>query len=323
MRGDPWAVSVHRSLLFYCPRLSQPPLLLHPSILRFTEHYTGACSGRFEPGGQRWSKGFRAGRTVSISARPGGGVWKTDDAGQTWTSLFDRGGSSAIGAIAIAPSNPNIIYVGGGQPEPRYDVQSGRGVYKSIDGGKTWIDLGLADTRYIGRIWISPTDPDIVVVAAVGHFFGASNARESTGQPTAARPGHTRSRPAPSPVPTISSAIPPTHVRCSPRPGTRGSGRGRVTSPRFPGRAAASGAPMTRARTGGGFPAAAGQAARSAGSASLRHEAAGKVRALRSHRFQAQRRPLAVRRRRRALAPGELPDGLRQLLFQPSDRRSA
>ena len=107
----------------------------------------------------------------------GGGVWKTDDAGQTWTSLFDHGGSSAIGAIAIAPSNPNIIYVGGGQPEPRYDVQSGRGVYKSIDGGKTWVDLGLADTRYIGRIWVSPTDPDLVVVAAVGHFFGASNAR--------------------------------------------------------------------------------------------------------------------------------------------------
>lgn len=107
----------------------------------------------------------------------GGGVWKTDDAGRTWTSLFNQGGSSAIGAIAIAPSNPNIIYVGGGQPEPRYDVEAGRGVYKSSDGGTTWTDLGLHDTRYIGRIWVSPTDPNILVVGAVGHFFGASDDR--------------------------------------------------------------------------------------------------------------------------------------------------
>ena len=131
---------------------------------------------------------FRAGwaeMIEGISAKPnsfyfgasGGGVWRTDDAGETWTSLFDHGGSSAIGAIAIAPSNPDIIYIGGGQPEPRYDVQSGRGISKSTDGGKTWHDLGLADTRYIGRIWVSPTDPNIVVVAAVGHFFGPSDAR--------------------------------------------------------------------------------------------------------------------------------------------------
>ena len=107
----------------------------------------------------------------------GGGVWRTDDAGNTWTSVFDRGGSSAIGAIAIAPSNPEVIYAGGGQPEPRYDVQAGRGVYKSIDGGKTWTDLGLHDTRYIGRIWISPKDPNLVLVGAVGSFFGPSDAR--------------------------------------------------------------------------------------------------------------------------------------------------
>lgn len=131
---------------------------------------------------------FRAGWAEMIEGVPdkpnsyvfgasGGGIWRTDDAGQTWTSLFDRGASSAIGAIAIAPSNPNIIYAGGGQPEPRYDVQSGRGIYKSVDGGATWSDLGLADTRYIGRIWVSPVNPNIVVVGAVGHFFGPSKAR--------------------------------------------------------------------------------------------------------------------------------------------------
>ncbi len=131
---------------------------------------------------------FRAGWAEMIEGIPsepntfyfgasGGGVWKTDDAGRTWTSMFDNGGSSAIGAIAIAPSNPNVIYIGGGQPEPRYDVEAGRGVYKSTDGGKTWTDLGLHDTRYIGRIWVSPTDPNLVIVGAVGHFFGPSDAR--------------------------------------------------------------------------------------------------------------------------------------------------
>ena len=131
---------------------------------------------------------FRAGWASVIAGVPtrpdtfyfgasGGGVWRSDDAGRTWTSLFDEGSSSAIGAIAIAPSNPDVIYVGGGQPEPRYDVESGRGVYKSTDGGRTWIDLGLHDTRYIGRIWVSPTNPNVVLVAAVGHFFGPSEAR--------------------------------------------------------------------------------------------------------------------------------------------------
>jgi photosystem II stability/assembly factor-like uncharacterized protein len=131
---------------------------------------------------------FRAGWVEMIQGVPGrpntyyfgasgGGIWRTDDAGRTWTSLFDKGSSSAIGAIAVAPSNPNIIYVGGGQPEPRYDVEAGRGIDKSTDGGKTWIDLGLSDTRYIGRIWVSPTDPNLLLVGAVGHFFGPSNER--------------------------------------------------------------------------------------------------------------------------------------------------
>jgi photosystem II stability/assembly factor-like uncharacterized protein len=131
---------------------------------------------------------FRAGWAEMIEGVPskpntfyfgasGGGVWKTDDAGRTWTSLFDKGGSSAIGAIAIAPSNPDVIYAGGGQPTTRYDIQSGRGVYRSSDGGKTWTDLGLTDTKYIGRIWVSPTDPNMVIVGAVGHFFGASDSR--------------------------------------------------------------------------------------------------------------------------------------------------
>ncbi len=107
----------------------------------------------------------------------GGGIWKTDDSGRTWHSLFDHGPSSAIGAITVSASNPDVIYAGAGQPEPRYDVQSGRGVYRSGDGGKTWSDLGLHETRYIGDIWVNPTNANDVVVAAVGHFFGANDVR--------------------------------------------------------------------------------------------------------------------------------------------------
>jgi photosystem II stability/assembly factor-like uncharacterized protein len=106
----------------------------------------------------------------------GGGVWKTVNAGRTWTSVFDQGPAS-VGALAIAPSDPNVIYVGTGQPEPRYDVTAGNGVFRSGDGGKTWRSLGLADTRYVGRIWVSPSDANTVLVGAQGHFFGPNAQR--------------------------------------------------------------------------------------------------------------------------------------------------
>jgi photosystem II stability/assembly factor-like uncharacterized protein len=107
----------------------------------------------------------------------GGGVWRTDNAGQTWRSLFDKGPAASIGALAVAPSEPDTLYIGSGQPEPRYDVTAGQGVFKSTDGGATWTDLGLKDTKYIGRIWVHPKDAKTVLVAAQGHFFGASEDR--------------------------------------------------------------------------------------------------------------------------------------------------
>jgi photosystem II stability/assembly factor-like uncharacterized protein len=130
---------------------------------------------------------FRGGwgsMVVGIPGRPdsfvfgaaGGGVWRTDDAGETWRPMFDHG-PQAVGAIAVAPSNGDVIYIGTGQPEPRYDIQAGAGVFKSTDGGKTWTSVGLENTKYIGRIWVDPSNPDVVLVAAVGHFFGPNPER--------------------------------------------------------------------------------------------------------------------------------------------------
>ena len=103
----------------------------------------------------------------------GGGVWRTDDAGETWRPLFDKG-PQAVGAVAVAPSNADVIYIGTGQPEVRYDVQSGAGVFRSTDGGKTWAYAGLKDTKYIGKIWVDPSNPDVLLVGATGRYFGTS-----------------------------------------------------------------------------------------------------------------------------------------------------
>ena len=131
---------------------------------------------------------FRGGRAVAVAGVPGspnvfyfgaaaGGVWKTVDAGATWKPISDAVKASSIGAIAVAPSDPNILYVGTGEANMRGDVTWGGGVFKSTDGGKSWSDLGLADTRQIGSIIIDPVDPNVVLVAAVGHAFGPNTQR--------------------------------------------------------------------------------------------------------------------------------------------------
>ncbi len=107
----------------------------------------------------------------------GGGVWKTDDAGQTWHSLGDHLPASSIGALAISPSDPKVIYVGSGQVAARYDVAAGNGVYKSTDGGNTWNSVGLTATRHIGAILVDPNNPDDVLVGALGHYFGPNHER--------------------------------------------------------------------------------------------------------------------------------------------------
>ena len=133
---------------------------------------------------------FRGGRVVAVSGVVGqdnvfyfgstaGGVWKTTDAGLNWKPLFDKmkDASPAIGAIAVSESDPNVIYVGTGEACIRGNIVGGNGVYKSIDAGKTWKFVGLADTHAIGRMAVNPKNPDIAFVAALGHPFGDNEER--------------------------------------------------------------------------------------------------------------------------------------------------
>jgi photosystem II stability/assembly factor-like uncharacterized protein len=131
---------------------------------------------------------FRGGRTVAATGIPGqpnvfyiaannGGVWKTTDFGHTWNPIFDDQPTGSLGALAVAPSNPNIIYVGSGEGLQRPDLSTGDGIYKSFDAGKTWTHLGLRDGQQIGAILVHPRNPDHVFVAVLGHPYGANKER--------------------------------------------------------------------------------------------------------------------------------------------------
>jgi photosystem II stability/assembly factor-like uncharacterized protein len=131
---------------------------------------------------------FRGGRTVGaagVADRPNvfyigvnnGGVWKTDDYGRTWNPLFDDQPTGSIGAVAVAPSDPNVLYVGSGEGLQRPDLSTGNGMYKSTDGGKTWRHLGLRDAQQISQLIVDPRDPNRVFVAALGHPYGPNPER--------------------------------------------------------------------------------------------------------------------------------------------------
>jgi len=131
---------------------------------------------------------FRGGRTVGATGVPGqpnvfyigvnnGGVWKTNDYGHTWKPIFDDQPTGSIGALAVAESNPDVIYVGSGEGLQRPDLSTGDGMYKSIDGGKTWRHLGLRNAQQIGAVLVDPHDPNLVYVAALGHPYGANEER--------------------------------------------------------------------------------------------------------------------------------------------------
>ena len=131
---------------------------------------------------------FRGGRSVAVSGVPhqpnvfymaavNGGVWKTTDFGNTWKPIFDDQPTGSVGALAVAPSDPNVIYVGSGEGLQRPDLATGDGVYKSTDAGTTWTHLGLRDAQQIAAIIVDPRDANRLFVAAVGHPYGPNAER--------------------------------------------------------------------------------------------------------------------------------------------------
>jgi len=133
--------------------------------------------GPFRGGRSLTASGIAGDPTTYYFGATGGGVWKTTDGAVTWTSVFDKQGTSAIGSLAIAPSDTNIVYVGTGEACIRGNISHGDGIYKTLDGGKTWKNVGLRDSRAIGRVIVDPKNADIVFVAALGHPFGPNSER--------------------------------------------------------------------------------------------------------------------------------------------------
>ena len=140
--------------------------------------------------GMKWRQigPFRGGRVIAVTGVPGdpatwyfggvgGGVWKSIDAAASWHPVFDDQKIASIGAIAVAESDHNVLYVGSGEACTRGNITYGDGVYKSVDAGRTWKNVGLHDTRHIGAVVVHPTNPDIVLVAALGHAFGPNEER--------------------------------------------------------------------------------------------------------------------------------------------------
>jgi photosystem II stability/assembly factor-like uncharacterized protein len=130
----------------------------------------------------------RAGRTVGVTGVPSqpsvfyigvnnGGVWKTNDFGHTWKPIFDAENTGSVGDVVVAPSNPNVVYVGSGEGIQRPDLSVGNGLYKSSDAGKTWTNMGLKDAQQIGGITVDPANENRIFVAALGHPYGPNKER--------------------------------------------------------------------------------------------------------------------------------------------------
>ncbi len=173
--------------------LALSPLLLAAAMSSFGVPQRASAQSTFPDGaiqGPRWRHigPFRAGRTksaVGVPTQPNvfymaatnGGVWKTDDAGRTWDPIFDAQATGSIGALEVAPSNPDIVYVGSGEGLQRPDLSTGDGMYRSNDAGRTWTHLGLRDGQQIPRIAIDPTNAERLFVAVLGHPYGPNAER--------------------------------------------------------------------------------------------------------------------------------------------------
>ena len=133
--------------------------------------------GPFRGGRTRAVAGVPAQPNVFYMAQVNGGVWKTDDYGHTWTPIFDDQPTGSVGSIAVAPSDPNVIYVGSGEGLQRPDLSVGDGIYKSTDAGKTWSHLGLRDGQQIPQVAVDPRDANRLLVAVAGHPYGPNEER--------------------------------------------------------------------------------------------------------------------------------------------------
>jgi photosystem II stability/assembly factor-like uncharacterized protein len=131
---------------------------------------------------------FRGGRVLAVASVSGdpqtyyfgaatGGVWKSIDGGANWNPIFDKEAVSSIGSIAVAPSDPNVVYAGTGEGCLRGNISYGDGIYRSNDAGKTWKNVGLRDSRHIPKVLVDPRNPDVVLVAAMGHAFAPNAER--------------------------------------------------------------------------------------------------------------------------------------------------
>src|SRR6202162_857270 len=174
-------------------RFLAPALLGMAGICACGLVFTATAQAQYDESlfkGMKWRQigPFRGGRGIAVAGVPGGPhtfyfggvggcVWKTTNGGVDWTPLFDKQAVSSIGSIAVAPSDPNVIYVGTGEACIRGNISHGDGVYKSTDAGKTWANIGLKDTRHIGRVVVHPREPNIVFVAALGHAYGPNAER--------------------------------------------------------------------------------------------------------------------------------------------------
>ena len=180
----------------------------------------------------------RGGRVVAVAGDPvdkltfyqgstGGGVWKTDDGGLNWHNISDGFfNTGSVGAIAVAPSNTSIVYVGMGEACIRGNASYGDGVYRSNDGGKTWTHLGLEATRQIARVRVNPTNPDLVYVAALGDPWGPSPTAASIAAGTAGARGKRCSSAATTPARSIWSWTRRTRTCCMRRRSSCGATRG-------------------------------------------------------------------------------------------------
>jgi photosystem II stability/assembly factor-like uncharacterized protein len=143
---------------------------------RYCGHYIGVPSAL-----SRWAcadpeRRFRRAAPLPFGS-VNGGVWETRDAGRTWAPIFDSAPLGSIGAIAVAPSDPKILYVGTGEADMRSDIAQGAGLFRSSDAGHSWQPIGPADSQQIGRILVDPANPNVVLVAALGHPYGPNKMR--------------------------------------------------------------------------------------------------------------------------------------------------